>query len=205
MGFGLDLNIKVEAPKIEAPKVDVAAATKDVMDSAKATVASATGALGALANTVNEAAEVVSDVVRSLTKAATSTAGAIADMAVSYTGPTVDLVLEPHLILDANASYADTQFKKGPIWIRIEMPPDESQMCTHALHLYSDSGEYDVTHPISDMTEQDEGTVRILFENAPMNACFTLEVILSEGKTRLVFSGVPYGSLRKTRPRYMQT
>jgi len=43
----------------------------------------------------------------------------------------------------------------------------------------------------------------VRFEGAPMNETFSLEVIPAAGTPMLLFAGVPYGDLRRTRQRYL--
>ena len=193
MGFGLDLNIKVEVPK-----VDVAGAAKGAVDSATAAVsgavASATSAVSGAVGAVTGAVSAASGAVAALS----SVAGAIADVAVSFTGAIEDLVLEPHLQLSANASFGKTEFKKGPIWIRIDLPPAEARQSNGKLHLYSESKAYDQEKPIKQYADESEHTVACLFADAPMNESYSLEVIADSGDKKLVFSGVPYGHMRKS-------
>jgi hypothetical protein len=198
MGFGIDVKVevpKVEVPKVEVPKVDVGAAVTGAASAATGAVASAVGAATAGASAA----------LGSATKAAASlagTAGALADVAVSFTGPCVDLVLEPHLVLDANASYADTGFEKGPVRIRIDLTAAEAAEHGDTLRLFSGTGSYDQSKRISDYVESTEATIVVRFEAAPMNETFSLQVIPAQGEPHLVFSGVPYGDLRKTKQRF---
>jgi hypothetical protein len=196
VGFGMKLDVKVEVPKIEVPKVDVASAvasTKDAIQGAvSGAVATATGAVAGAALAASSAASSLSTV-----------AGAIADVAVAFTGAIEDIVLEPHLTLDANASYGDTKFEKGPICIRLDMPADEASTCQDVLHLFSDSRSFDERKAVSAFTDQRASTVVVRFENAPMNETFSLEVLPATGTPHLLFSSVPYGDLRKTRQRHL--
>lgn len=210
MGFGL--NVKVEAPKVEVPKVDVAAATSSVTDAISGAVDSAKGAVNDAVSTataavngaVSAATEAANSVVSVATKAVaslTTVAGAIADVAASFTGAIEDIALEPHLSLDANASFGKTQFEKGPIWIRIEMPAGEAKDARETLHLFTGSGSYDKKKLMKDYIESTPDTVDVLFEDAPMDENYSLEIVL-KGKKRTLFKDIPYGDLRKMRMRY---
>jgi hypothetical protein len=209
MGFGL--NIKVEAPKVETPKVDVAAAASQAASSVTGAVSGAmgaamgavSGAVGAVTGAVEGAVAGVAATASGAAAALSSVAGAIADVDVSFKGAAEDFVLEPHLQLDANASYGKTKFEKGPIWIRIELTPDEAKLCTDTLHLFSESGEYDAKQKISDYKDNNETTVVIVFEKAPMDEKYSLEIIPEGGEPRVVLSRVPYGDLFKTKGEHL--
>jgi uncharacterized protein YjbJ (UPF0337 family) len=209
MGFGLD--IKVDVPKVPIPKVDVAAAVNSAKSSATGAVDSAKSAAS---DAVNSAKNKVSDTIGSVTdavsgavetaKASLSTvAGAISEVAVSFTGAIEDFVLEPHAILDANASYEKTKFEMGPIWIRVDHTPDEANVSTANLHLFCTSGKYDEKQMISSFTKDSGTTVAVLFENAPMNEHFSLEIIPADSAPITIFTEVSYGDLRKTKQRYL--
>jgi hypothetical protein len=195
MGFGL--NIKVEAPKVEVPKVDVAAA-------AFGAVSGAAGAVtGAVTGAVEGAISGISAAAAGAVAALSSVAGAIADVDVSFKGATEDFVLEPHLQLDANASFGKTKFEKGPIWIRIDMTSEEAKESTHILHVFSASGNYDEKKKICDFKENDDATIGILFEKAPMDENYSLEVILEDGENHKLINNVAYGDIRKTKQGYL--
>jgi hypothetical protein len=209
MGFGIDVKVKVEAPKLSVPKVDVGAAVGGAVSSAKAAVSGAVaGATNAAATAVSAATAAVSGAVTAATGAASaalgSVAGAIADVAASFTGAIDDLVLEPHLQLSANASYGKTEFKKGPIWIRVEMPPAEARVSQGKLRLFSASGSYDQEKPLREYSDESASTIACLFEEAPMNETYSLEIISDSGDKTLVFSGVPYGHMRKSGQEFLE-
>ncbi len=199
MGFGIKLDVKVEAPKVELPKVDVAAAVGGAVAGATAAV---TGAVGAVTGAVTDAVGAVTGAVSGVVESLSSVAGAIADAAVSFTGAIEDGILEPHLQLDANASYGDTKFEKGPVWIRIEMPSNEVDHIGDILHLFTSTGSFDQKKEFRDYDESTPETVDVLFEDAPMDEKYSLEIIPEEGDPHLIFSDIPYGDLRKTKQRY---
>src|SRR5512138_3039382 len=143
MGFGLDLDIKVEMPK-----ADVASQVGSVVDTAKQAVAQVVG--GATA-AVDKAGQAVAT-------AASALAGAVAEVAEVWTGPVEDLVLEPHLVLDANASYEETHFDKGPVWILVDLSPDEAKDCDDRLRLFSRASDYDTTKDIRDFADANGDT-----------------------------------------------
>ncbi|HMA64044.1 MAG: hypothetical protein ACM31E_01810 [Fibrobacterota bacterium] len=218
MGFGL--NVKVETPKVEVPKVDVAAAAKSAasavtgaasgaVDSAKSAVNSAVDsakgavndAVGAVTGAVNNAVDAATDAVESVKASLSTVAGAIADVAISFTGAIEDFVLEPHLQLDANASFGKTKFEKGPIWIRIEIPADKANDTREMLHFFTTTGSYNQKKQMRDYIESTPNTIDVLFEDAPMNENYSLEIMLN-GKCRTIFKNIPYGDLRKMRSQY---
>lgn len=225
MGFGLNVKVevpKVEVPKVEVPKVDVAAAAKNVtssvtgavsgaIDSAKSTVNSAVdsaksavaGAVDSAKSAVDGAVSAATDAVESAKASLATVAGAIAEVAVSFTGAIEDFVLEPHLQLDANASFGKTKFEKGPIWIRVEDTPAEAKANTDMIHIFSGSGDYDKTMKVSDFTKDNGKTVDLLFEEAPMGDTFSLEVLKDGGVKKTIFSKVSYGDLRRTKQRFV--
>ncbi len=208
MGFGFSGNIdipKVEVPKVTVPKVDIAGAVGGALDAAKGAVggaidagkAMADGALGNIKDTLNSA---VAGGAASLS----AVAGAIADVAVSFKGGTVDFAMEAHLKLDANASYGDTEFKQGSILVRIDMNEAEAKDCQDSLHLFSRSRKYNESKKIGDSyTPSQAGsgassTVDVEFTDAPMSDYFSLEIIPADGgKGYLCFCSVPYGSIGK--------
>jgi hypothetical protein len=206
MGFGINLNVKVEAPKVEVPKVDIASAAKGAVDSAKAAVSGATasatsavsGAVGAVTGAVSGAVAAASGAAAALS----NVAGAIADVAASFTGAIEDLVLEPHCILDANASFGDTKFEKGPIWVRVDLTTEEAQQNDDTIHLWSGSGAYDEKRRICEYHEDDEHGVDVRFDDAPMSDRFSLEILPASGDPKVIFKDVPYGDLRKSKRRF---
>ena len=206
MGFGA--KIKVETPKVDVPKVDdVTAAAKGAVtgaidtakDTVSATIDKAKDAASGVVGTVTKKIAAVREALPSLT----TVAGAIADIAVSFTGAIDDLVLEPHFQLDANASFGETRFEKGPIRIRVDLTPEEGKSCTDMLQLFADSGGYDQKQRIRDFSDSNSQTVIVLFENAPMDKKYSLKVISQQGESRLLFSNVSYGDLRKTKQRFV--
>ena len=214
MGFGIKVDVpapkvevpKIEVPKVEVPKVDVGAAVSGAVSGASmaaaGAVASATAAVTGAASAVAGAVASATTAAASAASSLASVAGAIADVAVSFTGAIEDLVLEPHLQLDANASWGDTHFEKGPIWIRVALPRDKAKERTDLLHLYSGSGGFDEQKTISAFAEAGETTVDVLFEDAPMNETFSLEITRGDAPPRRLFADVAYGDLRKTRKRF---
>ncbi len=204
MGFGIDVKVKVEVPKVEVPKVDVGAAVAGVASAATSAVSSATSAVSSAIGTVTAGVAAAVDSVTSAAASLASVPGALAEVAVAFTGACVDLVLEPHLILDANASWGDTEFKKGPIWIRIDLTTAQAAEHQDTLHLYSATGAYDQSKRISDYVDSSATSVDVLFEDAPMEETFSLEVIHPQGERHVIFSGVSYGNLRKNKRRFLE-
>ncbi len=197
MGFGIDLDVKVDAPKVETPAANVATLASSVT---AALTGAVTSVASAVSTAVTDAADAAANTVGAALGATGSSAGiagANADVDPSYTGTTEDNVLEPHLILDANANYEETQFVSGPIWIRLDLLAVEAKECTDVLHLFSTSGDYDRTCPVADFTEANRSTVDVKFEAAPMSSSFTLEIVTEGGETYTIFENVTYGRLRR--------
>lgn len=220
MAFGL--NVKVEAPKVEVPKVDVAAAAKSAasaatgavsgaVDSAKSAANSAVdsakgavnNAVGAVTGAVNSAVDAATDAVESVKESLSTVAGAIADVAVSFTGAIEDFVLEPHLQLDANASFGKTKFEKGPIKVIIAHTPAQAAGINDEVHLFCSSGVYDRKMRVNEFTSCGEHTVKLQFNDAPMDERYSLEIIRSDGRIKRMFSDVAYGDLRRTKQRFV--
>ena len=205
MGFGM--KVKVEAPKVEVPKVDVAGAVDGVKDSVSGAVDSAKSAVSdavdSAKDAVNGAVEAATDAVNDVKESLSSVAGAIADVAVSFTGAIEDIALEPHLQLDANASYAKTNFEKGPLRIRMEMTPEEALASNVNVRLFTESGNYDEIRPVKDFQDENGVTVVLIFEEVPMGEYFSLKTIDDNGVSNLIFRNVQYGNLRKTKQRYL--
>jgi hypothetical protein len=109
----------------------------------------------------------------------------------------LDCPMEPHVVLDANASYEETKFEKGPIWIRVDLSPKDAARSKDTLRLFAESAEFDQKRSISAYTDANEDSVDVLFEDAPMNLSYTLEVIGSDGSACTVFKNVTYGGLRR--------
>lgn len=202
MGFGLSASV----PKVEVPKVPAAPAVPKAPDLAGAVSGAAAGIAGAvsgaaagLAATAKGAAEGALGAAAKVGASLAGVAGALAEVAVSFEGGTVDVAMEPHMVLDANASYEETKFEKGPVWIRVDMAPEKAEVSGEILHLYVESGGYDQEKPIKEFKEGGTRSVDVLFEEAPMDKLFTLDVIDARGKTHTMFSRVPYGDLRKTK------
>jgi hypothetical protein len=215
MGFGLGGSVsvpkvevpkvevpKVEIPKVEAPKVNVAGAVSGAASGLAGTVSGAAagmaaGAKAAVGGVVGGALGAVGKVAASLT----GVAGALAEVAVSFKGASVDFAMEPHMVLDANASYGDTQFEKGPVWIRVDLTPEKAKKNTETLRLFTDGGEFDQEKKISEFDEAQGNMVDILFEDAPMDKDFSLEAIPEDGSAHTLFTGIAYGDLRKSKSR----
>lgn len=200
MGFGMKV-------KVEVPKVDVAGAVDGVKDAVSGVVDSATSAVSdavdSAKDAVNSAVDATTDAVNDVKESLSSVAGAIADVAVSFTGAIEDIALEPHLQLDANASFGKTNFEKGPIWIRIEDTPEKANTNNDLMHLYSGSGEYDTTVKVAEFTKIVGNTVVLLFKDAPMNETYSLEVIRADGSRKSIFASVAYGDLRRTKQQFI--
>lgn len=203
MSFGM--NVKVDVPKVDIPKVDVSGTIDGVKNTVSGAIDSAKTAVNDMVDsakdTINSAIDTATNAVNEVKESLSSVAGAIADVAVSFTGAIEDIALEPHLQLDANASFSITNFEKGPIMIRVEMTPDEAQACTDKLHLYSAS--FNEQKMITDFKNADGKTIGVLFEDAPMSENFTLEIIHDSGAPSVMFSDIPYGNLRKSRQGYL--
>ena len=193
MGFGVSVNI-------ETP--DVSSAVDAAKDALSGAVGAAQGVVTSVTDAVTGAVDAASSAAAGAVSSLTEVAGAIADVAVSFKGATVDFALEPHLQLDANASWGDTKFEKGPVWIRIEMPSDEADTAGDILHLFSSGGSFDEQKEFRDYDESTPETVDVLFEDVPMNEDYSLEVLFANGATRTMFRNIPYGDLRKTRTRF---
>jgi hypothetical protein len=191
MGFGISGSVsvpKVEVPKVAAPKVpDPAAALAGAAASAKSTVAGAVGGIAAAAKgAVN----------------LSSVAGALAEVAVSFKGLSADFAMEPHMVLDANASFGETNFEKGPVRILIDLTPEKALANTETLHLKADDGSFEGRKRISEFTGKGERTVAVIFEDAPMDQTYSLDVIDAEGRAHAMFAKVPYGDLRNSKKRF---
>jgi hypothetical protein len=206
MGFGISGSVsvpKVEAPKVAAPKVpDPAAALAGAAASAKSTVA---GAVGGIAAAAKGAVDGVVAAAGAAAKAAvnlSSVAGALAEVAVSFKGLSADFAMEPHMVLDANASFGETNFEKGPVRILIDLTPEKAQANTEILHLKADDGSFEGRKRISEFTGKGERTVAVIFEDAPMDQTYSLDVIDAEGRAHAMFAKVPYGDLRNSKKRF---
>ncbi|MEO7424476.1 MAG: hypothetical protein ABI036_04765 [Fibrobacteria bacterium] len=211
MGFGLGGSVsvpkvevpKVEVPKVEIPKVNVAGAVSGAAAGLAGAVSGAAagvaaGAKAAVGGVVGGALGAVGKVAASLA----GVAGGLAEVAVSFKGASVDFAMEPHMVLDANASYGDTQFEKGPVWIRVDLTPEKAQENTETLHLRSDDGAFDGKKKINEFSDKSEDTVDVLFEDAPMDQTYSLDVIDEKGVAHSMFAGIPYGDLRNTKNRF---
>lgn len=208
MGFGL-------SAKVEVPKAPAVPAVPKAPDLAGAVAGAVAGAAGAAAGAAASVAGAVAGAAAGVTAAAggalaaaakaggslTGVAGALAEVAVSFEGPSVDLAMEPHLVLDANASYGDTKFEKGPVWIRVDLKPEKAKASGDTLRLYTARGEYDVTKRIGDFDEEQGAMVDIRFDDAPMDKEFSLEVNPGTKSAHFIFKHVPYGDLRATKGR----
>jgi hypothetical protein len=113
-----------------------------------------------------------------------------------YQEATDDIPLAPNEQIGANACYEETNFEKGPIWILVDMTPEEAEQSIDILHLFSESGEFDVERPVSEYTDTSTDSVNILFDEVPMNLTYTLEIMPSAGEPYTVFSNVTYGDIR---------
>lgn len=219
MGFGLKVEVpkvevpKVAAPKVDAPKLDIAGAAAAVGGAAAGAMGSVAGAAAAgvaagaaaavggaagLKNAVGGALGAAGGAALSLS----AVAGALAEVSLSFHGGTEDAAMEPHMVLDANAGYEETKFEKGPVWVRVDLPPDLAKASTDTLHLYCASGAYDKREKISAFKDQTSATVDVEFPDAPMDQAFSLDVIDDQGHAHAIFAHVAYGDMRKTNNRY---
>ena len=192
MGFGLDLDVKVEVPKVEIPTVDVGAAMAGAVASATACASDAPGNL----------TKAVTGAVGAVADAASALGGTLAaNVAVSFSCPTEDIPMEPHAVLEANASYAETQFQRGPIWIFIDMTAKEAAESKETLNIYSRSGNYDefcalcddfiANQPAPDANgNMGVAAVYLKFDDAPMSETYSLDVIPEDGEPYTVFQNI---------------
>ena len=178
MAFG----IKVEVPKIEVPKVPVVV----IPDPAAVVGGIAAGVKVALSGAVAKGSLSLSAV-----------AGALVEVVISFRGPSVDFAIEPHALLEANTSYGDTEFKRGNLIVRVDMDPGEAKTCGDTLRLFSRSGKYNESKPVSEGVASGAATVDVEFTDAPMSDFFSLEVVPAGGKGYLLFVSVPYGDVGK--------
>jgi hypothetical protein len=206
MGFGLGGSVsvpKVEVPKVEVPKApNPAAAIAGAAAAAKGAVGGAVGgvaaaAKGAVGGALGAAGAAVKAVVN-----LGSVAGALAEVAVSFKGMSADFAMEPHMVLDANASYGDTNFEKGPIRILIDLAPEKAQANTESLHLRAEDGSFEGKKRINEFTGKTERTVAVVFEDAPMDKTYSLDLIDAGGKAHAMFAKVAYGDLRNSQKRF---
>jgi hypothetical protein len=218
MGFGLKVEApkaevpKAAAPKVEAPKLAVAGiagAASAVGGAAAGAAGGVKGAVAGAAAGVGGAAAGLKSGVGGAVEAAggaalslSAVAGALAEVSVSFQGGTEDAAMEPHMVLDANAGFEETKFEKGPVWVRVDLPPDLAKASTDTLHLYCASGAYDKREKISAFKEQAGTTVDVEFADAPMDQEFSLDVIDDQGRAHAIFAHVSYGDMRKTNNRY---
>lgn len=118
-------------------------------------------------------------------------------MDFGFGGEAGDAALGQHMAQPGKASYEDGPCGKGPVWIRVILAPEQARECGDVLRLRSEDGGYDREKPISGFDECGKNTVDLLFEDAPMDRAFSLDVIDAQGKAHIMFSGIPYGDLRK--------
>lgn len=208
MGFGVNVNVKtpnvsdaVDKAK-DAASGMVSGAVSSAQSTARGAMDAATGAvngaIGAATDAADSVAGAVTGAVGAASGAISSVAGAIAEVAVSFTGAIEDLVLEPHMQLDANASWGDTKFEKGPIRVRVEVTAEEAAGGSETVRVFSSSGNFDEKKKVSEFIDSNEKTVVLLFEKAPMNEKYSLEVKAANGKLKKIFSEIEYGDLRKS-------
>lgn len=201
MGFGISASV----PKVEVPKVPAAPAVPDVPDLAGAVKGAVGAVAGAAAGAAAGVKAAAGGVLGAAAKAGASlagVAGALAEVAVSFEGPSVDVAMEPHMVLDANAGYGETDFEKGPIWIRVDLAPEKARENQETLHLRSDDGAYDEEKRIDGFSDSTAESVDVLFEDAPMDKTYSLDVIDENGAAHAMFARIPYGDLRNTKNRF---
>lgn len=190
MGFGFDIDVKIEVPKVDVTIATsaVSGAVSGAVDSAKSAV---DGAIGAATGAVSGTAEAATGEVAALS----SVAGAIVDVGVSFKGPITDRPVEPHIILTANSDYEETKFKNGPLWIRVDLTKEEADASTDTLHLVSDSGNYNEEIEVCKYKQANDFSVDILFKDVPMNELYTLTVNSDGGATVPIFQNIAYSDL----------
>ncbi len=198
MGFGIDLDVKVEVPAVPSVS-DVAKTVGQVVSAATDAVAAAVPAAKEAATNLADAATGLATTVGGAVGSLAGAAGLLAEPEVSFTGDIADIPMEPHTVLEANADEEETQFEKGPVWIRLQMTPEQARQCTDTLHLFCETGDYDEEKAIADFDDEGEDTVDIQFTDAIMHksARYTLEIVTEDGDAYLVFEHATYGKLRK--------
>jgi hypothetical protein len=89
---------------------------------------------------------------------------------------------------------------KGPIWIRVDLTPDDAINETRVLHFFSKATEYDQKQPIKDFVEDDDVSVLLKFSDVPMSDTITysLEAIGDDGQTQLIFENTRYSDIQST-------
>jgi hypothetical protein len=98
--------------------------------------------------------------------------------------------------LDDDESDTETQSEKGPLWIKVDLMPEEAKLSTDTLHLYSESGEFDRKQSVGDFTNSSDISVEIVFQDVPMDQQYSLEIIPAEGAPYKVFSNTAYSDLK---------
>lgn len=207
MGFGISASVpKVEVPKVPAapavPSVPALPNVPDLAGAVKGAVGAVAGAAGGVAAGAKAAAGGALGAAAKAGASLAGVAGALAEVAVSFEGASIDVAMEPHMVLDANAGFGETNFEKGPIWIRVDLAPDKAKENHETLHLRSDDGAYDEEKKIDAYSDETAETVDVLFEDAPMDKSYSLDVIDEDGVTHAMFAGIPYGDLRNTKNRF---
>jgi hypothetical protein len=201
MGFGISASV----PKVEVPKVPAVPAVPTVPDLAGAVKGAVGAVAGAAAGAAAGAKAAAGGALGAVAKVGASlagVAGALAEATVSFEGPSVDVAMEPHMVLDANAGFGETKFEKGPIWIRVDLAPEKAKENHETLHLRSDDGAFDMEKKINEFQDETAETVDVLFEDAPMDRSYSLDVIDGKGVTHAMFAKIPYGDLRNTKNRF---
>ena len=77
-----------------------------------------------------------------------------------------------------------------------------AQANAETLHLRSDDGSFEGRKRISDFTGRSDRSVAVVFEDAPMDKTYSLDVIDAGGKAHAMFAKIPYGDLRNSKQRF---
>ena len=93
----------------------------------------------------------------------------------------------------APAENSDSGRKKGPLWVRIDMSPEQAGK--DKFTLTSADGSFRVTKTASDDKIPNDESIDLLFDEVDTSLSYTLKVTAEDGSSTTLFEDVPYSEL----------
>jgi hypothetical protein len=85
--------------------------------------------------------------------------------------------------------------EKGPLWIRIDIPPEQAQQAGARFVLTSSDRSVTMTQTVQDDMEPGNETIDLLYDDLWKDLSYSLRIEEDGGLTEIIFDNAPYGQL----------
>ena len=85
--------------------------------------------------------------------------------------------------------------QKGPLWVRIDMPPEHAQQVGATFVLTSSDRSIAMTQTVQDDMEPGNETIDLVYDDLWKDLSYSLRIEEAGGPTEIVFDNAPYGQL----------